>query len=309
MIHTNAHLSIRVKGKLLQLHTPLVMAIINVTPDSFYTKSRINLPNEISTAVCSSLHQGATIIDIGAYSSRPNATDISEKEEINRLDVALSACRKEFPDSIISLDTFRASVAEFAIKEYQVDIINDITGGTLDKNMFDTIAKWNIPYVLTHIQDFGYTNDPTTKWNIPYVLTHIQGTPQTMQENPNYEHFIPEVLYYFSEKLDLLKQRGISDIIIDPGFGFGKTLEQNYALIAHFEVFHHFQLPIMVGISRKSMIQKVIHTSAEESLNGTTALHTLLIEKGAHILRVHDVKEATEVITLTEKLKTIHHDF
>lgn len=287
MIHTNAHLSIRVKGKLLQLHTPLVMAIINVTPDSFYTKSRINLPNEISTAVCSSLHQGATIIDIGGYSSRPNATDISEKEEINRLDVALSACRKEFPDSIISLDTFRASVAEFAIKEYQVDIINDISGGTLDKNMFDTIAKWNIPY----------------------VLTHIQGTPQTMQENPNYEHFIPEVLYYFSEKLDLLKQRGISDIIIDPGFGFGKTLEQNYALIAHFEVFHHFQLPIMVGISRKSMIQKVIHTSAEESLNGTTALHTLLIEKGAHILRVHDVKEATEVITLTEKLKTIHHDF
>ena len=268
------------------------MAIINVTPDSFYTKSRINLPNEISTAVCSSLHQGATIIDIGAYSSRPkeyynNATDISEKEEINRLDVALSACRKEFPDSIISLDTFRASVAEFAIKEYQVDIINDISGGTLDKNMFDTIAKWNIPY----------------------VLTHIQGTPQTMQENPNYEHFIPEVLYYFSEKLDLLKQRGISDIIIDPGFCFGKTLEQNYALIAHFEVFHHFQLPIMVGISRKSMIQKVIHTSAEESLNGTTALHTLLIEKGAHILRVHDVKEATEVITLTEKLKTIHHDF
>lgn len=287
MIHTNAHLSIRIKGKLLQLHTPLVMAIINVTPDSFYTKSRINLPNEISTAVCSSLHQGATIIDIGAYSSRPNATDISEKEEINRLDVALSACRKEFPDSIISLDTFRASVAEFAIKEYQVDIINDISGGTLDKNMFDTIAKWNIPY----------------------VLTHIQGTPQTMQENPNYEHFIPEVLYYFSEKLDLLKQRGISDIIIDPGFCFGKTLEQNYALIAHFEVFHHFQLPIMVGISRKSMIQKVIHTSAEESLNGTTALHTLLIEKGAHILRVHDVKEATEVITLTEKLKTIHHDF
>lgn len=287
MIHTNAHLSIRVKGKLLQLHTPLVMAIINVTPDSFYTKSRINLPNEISTAVCSSLHQGATIIDIGGYSSRPNATDISEKEEINRLDVALSACRKEFPNSIISLDTFRASVAEFAIKEYQVDIINDISGGTLDKNMFDTIAKWNIPY----------------------VLTHIQGTPQTMQENPNYEHFIPEVLYYFSEKLDLLKQRGISDIIIDPGFGFGKTLEQNYALIAHFEVFHHFQLPIMVGISRKSMIQKVIHTSAEESLNGTTALHTLLIEKGAHILRVHDVKEATEVITLTEKLKTIHHDF
>lgn len=287
MIHTNAHLSIRVKGKLLQLHTPLVMAIINVTPDSFYTKSRINLPNEISTAVCSSLQQGATIIDIGAYSSRPNATDISEKEEINRLDVALSACRKEFPDSIISLDTFRASVAEFAIKEYQVDIINDISGGTLDKNMFDTIAKWNIPY----------------------VLTHIQGTPQTMQENPNYEHFIPEVLYYFSEKLDLLKQRGISDIIIDPGFGFGKTLEQNYALIAHFEVFHHFQLPIMVGISRKSMIQKVIHTSAEESLNGTTALHTLLIEKGAHILRVHDVKEATEVIALTEKLKTIHHDF
>ena len=287
MIHTNAHLSIRVKGKLLQLHTPLVMAIINVTPDSFYTKSRINLPNEISTAVCSSLHQGATIIDIGAYSSRPNATDISEKEEINRLDVALSACRKEFPDSIISLDTFRASVAEFAIKENQVDVINDISGGTLDKNMFDTIAKWNIPY----------------------VLTHIQGTPQTMQENPNYEHFIPEVLYYFSEKLDLLKQRGISDIIIDPGFGFGKTLEQNYALIAHFEVFHHFQLPIMVGISRKSMIQKVIHTSAEESLNGTTALHTLLIEKGAHILRVHDVKEATEVIALTEKLKTIHHDF
>lgn len=287
MIHTNAHLSIRIKGKLLQLHTPLVMAIINVTPDSFYTKSRVNLPNEISTAVCSSLHQGATIIDIGAYSSRANATDISEKEEINRLDVALSACRKEFPDSIISLDTFRASVAEFAIKEYQVDIINDISGGTLDKNMFDTIAKWNIPY----------------------VLTHIQGTPQTMQENPNYEHFIPEVLYYFSEKLDLLKQRGISDIIIDPGFGFGKTLEQNYALIAHFEVFHHFQLPIMVGISRKSMIQKVIHTSAEESLNGTTALHTLLIEKGAHILRVHDVKEATEVIALTEKLKTIHHDF
>jgi dihydropteroate synthase len=287
MLHTDTHLSICIKGKLIDLHTPLVMAIINMTPDSFYAQSQITESNKLSQVIRKAISDGAHILDIGAYSSRPNAVDISEKEEINRLDKALSICRKDYPETCISIDTFRSSVAEFAIKEYQVDIINDISGGTLDNNMFDTIAKWNVPY----------------------VLTHIQGTPQTMQQNPSYEHFIPELLYYFSEKLDALKQRGVADIILDPGFGFGKTLEQNYALIAHFEVFHQLKLPILVGVSRKSMIQKVLNTTAEESLNGTTALHSLLLHKGAHIVRAHDVKQATEVIALTEKIKTIHYDF
>ena len=165
-------------------------------------------------------------------------------------------------------------------------MINDISGGTMDSDMFDSIAKWNVPY----------------------VLTHIQGTPQTMQQNPTYKHLIPEMLYYFSEKINQLKQRGVNDIIIDPGFGFGKTIDQNYAIIANFEVFHQFELPILVGISRKSMIQQQLGTTAENSLNGTSVLHTLLIEKGAHILRVHDVQEATEIIALTQKIKTIRHD-
>ncbi|MBP6231289.1 MAG: dihydropteroate synthase [Paludibacteraceae bacterium] len=286
MSHSNSHLSLCIKGKLVNVTKPLVMAIVNITPDSFYTESRIANSEQLTQRIENVLKDGASIIDIGAYSSRPNATHIAEKEEITRIGKALDLCRKVAPNSIISVDTFRASVAEFAIREYGADMINDISGGTMDSDMFDSIAKWNVPY----------------------VLTHIQGTPQTMQQNPTYKHLIPEMLYYFSEKINQLKQRGVNDIIIDPGFGFGKTIDQNYAIIANFEVFHQFELPILVGISRKSMIQQQLGTTAENSLNGTSVLHTLLIEKGAHILRVHDVQEATEIIALTQKIKTIRHD-
>lgn len=286
MTQHNIPLTMNIKGKLIDLTSPIIMGIVNCTPDSFYALSRINTEVALIKHIQTSLLQGATIIDIGAYSSRPDAEHISEKEEIKRLNETLSCIKNHFPTIILSVDTFRASVAEHVIKEFEIDIINDIGGGTLDAAMFDTIAKWNVGY----------------------VLNHIQGTPQTMQKNPQYENFIPEMLYYFSEKLDQLKQRGIKDIIIDPGFGFGKTLEQNYAIINHFNVLHEFELPILVGISRKSMIQKLLQVSPEESLNGTTALHTLLVEKGAHILRVHDIKEAKQVITIINQLNSLPYD-
>lgn len=287
IIPTDNPLSINIKGKLLDFCTPRVMGVINITPDSFFLQSRSNTEKDILDKVGKAIEQGASIVDVGGYSSRPNADNISAKEEQKRLDFALQIICSQFPDVIISIDTFRAEIIDFSVKNYGISIINDISGGMMDSRMFETAAKWQIPY----------------------VLSHIQGTPQTMQHNPSYEKFIPEILFYFSEKINQLKGLGVKDIILDPGFGFGKTLEQNYALINNLDVFKVFELPILVGISRKSMIQKVLQTTAEQSLNGTTVLNTLLIQKGANILRVHDVAEAMEIVRITEKLKEVQYDF
>jgi len=228
------------------------------------------------------IEEGASIIDVGAYSSRPGAEHISAEAEIQRLSIALAAIRTNFPDVIVSADTFRSAVAIMAVKDYEVDIINDISAGSADKNMFDTIAELNVPY----------------------VMMHIKGTPQNMQNNPTYDNVVEEIIKYFSEKIQKAKLSGICDIIIDPGFGFGKTLEHNYQILNRLDDFKIFELPILVGLSRKSMIYKALDTTPVGALNGTTVLNTIAIMNGADILRVHDVKEAAETI----KLCTLYHE-
>ena len=272
---------INLHGKVLNLSQPQVMGILNITPDSFYADSRKQTESEIAKRIEEIWQDGASIMDIGAYSSRPNAVDISEKEEMDRLRTALAVLRKSRLDVITSVDTFRADVAKMCVEEFGVQIINDISGGSLDKNMFQTIARLDVPY----------------------VLMHMKGTPQDMQHAPQYKDVIQEVSSYFEEKISQLNDLGVKDIILDPGFGFGKTLEHNYTLLSHLEEFHKFHLPILVGISRKSMIYKLLGTSPENALNGTTVLNTISLMKGAHILRVHDVKECIEAINLTQAIK------
>ena len=274
-------LYINVNGRLMDLSEPQVMGILNVTPDSFYAGSRSETEKDIVQRLHQIIDEGASIIDIGGYSSRPNAEHISVEEEMSRLRNGLEIIRKHHPDAVVSVDTFRADIAKMCVEEYGVAIINDISAGQMDETMFPTIAQLGIPY----------------------IIMHMKGTPQDMQTNPTYAHFLKEVFYYFSEKVQKLRDLGVKDIIIDPGFGFGKTLEHNYELMNHLEEFSLFELPLLVGVSRKSMIYKLLETTPEEALNGTTALHTIALLKGANILRVHDVKEAVESIKIVQKMK------
>ena len=274
-------LFINVNGKLMDLSQPQVMGILNVTPDSFYAGSRGVAERDIIDRLRQMMDDGASIIDIGAYSSRPDADDVSTEEEMARLRHALNLVRQHQPDAVVSVDTFRADVARMCVEEYGVAMVNDISAGEMDDEMFPTIARLGVPY----------------------IAMHMKGTPQTMQINPQYEHFLKEIFYFFSEKVQKLRDLGVKDIIIDPGFGFGKTLEHNYQLMNHLEEFKLFGLPLLVGISRKSMIYKLLDTTPEEALNGTTVLNTIALQKGAHILRVHDVKAAVEAVKIVEKMK------
>ena len=272
--------TINIKGNLISLDTPLVMGIVNITPDSFYKGSRKQSEKEIIERVQQILEQGGTIIDIGGQSTTPSSTLHTAKEELERLTPALSIIQREFPNAILSVDTFYADVAKAAVEEYGVAIINDISGGQIDDQMFATVAKLNVPY----------------------ILMHMRGTPQTMQQLTDYDNFIQDIIFYFSEKIARLNSLGVNDIIVDPGFGFSKTLEQNYELMAHLKYFHIFEIPLLVGVSRKSMLYRPLGLTAEESLNATTVLNTYALQSGAKILRVHDVKEAVECVKLTCKL-------
>lgn len=273
--------TINIKGELLELSQPIVMGILNITPDSFFAESRKQGEQEIVARVAEILTQGGKIVDIGAQSTRPSSTLLSSKEEIERLRPALNIINKEFPDAILSVDTFYSDVARFCVEEHGVDIINDISGGEMDKNMFDTVASLNVPY----------------------ILMHMRGTPQTMSQLTDYDNLIQDIFYYFSKKIAELHLKGVNDIILDPGFGFSKTIDQNYELMASLKGFSIFDLPLLVGISRKKMIYNLINSTAEESLNGTSILNTFALQNGADILRVHDVKEAVEAVKITEKLK------
>ena len=274
-------LYINVNGRLMDLSEPQVMGILNVTPDSFYAGSRSETEKDIVQRLHQIIDEGASIIDIGGYSSRPNAEHISVEEEMSRLRNGLEIIRKHSPNAVVSVDTFRADVAKMCVEEYGVAIINDISAGQMDEEMFPTIAKLGVPY----------------------IIMHMKGTPQDMQVSPKYDHFLKEIFYYFSEKVQKLRDLGVKDIIIDPGFGFGKTIEHNSELMNHLEEFSLFELPLLVGVSRKSMIYKLLGTIPEEAMNGTTALHTIALLKGANILRVHDVKEAVESIKIVQKMK------
>lgn len=273
---------INVNGRLMDLSEPQVMGILNVTPDSFYAGSRMETEKDIINRLHQITSEGASILDIGAYSSRQDAEHISTEEEMNRLRTGLDLVRKHQPEAVVSVDTFRADVAKMCVEEFGAAMINDISAGQLDAAMFGTIAQLGVPY----------------------IIMHMQGTPQNMQMNPHYDHLLKEVFLYFAERVQKLRDLGVKDIIIDPGFGFGKTLEHNYELMNHLDEFRLFELPLLVGISRKSMIYKLLGTTPEEALNGTTVLNTLALMKGANILRVHDVKAAREAVTLVEKMKS-----
>ena len=272
---------INVKGRLLDLTTPQVMGILNVTPDSFYSGSRMQTQEEIAVRARQIIDEGASIIDIGAYSSRPNAEHITAGEEMNRLRTGLEIVNRNHPDAIVSVDTFRADVAEQCVKDYGVAIVNDIAAGEMDDRMFETVARLGVPY----------------------IMMHMQGTPQNMQKEPHYDNLIKEVFIYFARKVQQLRDLGMKDIILDPGFGFGKTLEHNYELMAHLEESSIFELPLLVGVSRKSMIYKLLGGTPQDALNGTTVLDTVALMKGANILRVHDVREAVEAVRIVEKLR------
>lgn len=259
------------------------MGILNVTPDSFYAASRMQTEDAVRQRVRQMVEEGAQMVDIGAYSSRPGADDVSPREEMERLTWGMKVVREEAPDMPVSVDTFRADVAKMAIEELDADIINDISGGELDKAMFPTVAKLGVPY----------------------VLMHMKGTPQTMQEAPHYDDLMKEMLLYFAERVQKLRDLGQKDIILDPGYGFAKTLDHNYELLQHQEMLNVFELPILVGVSRKSMIYKLLGCTPQEALNGTTVLNTLALQKGANILRVHDVKAAVEVVRLYQKFEKL----
>lgn len=268
-------------GRLLSLERPKVMGILNATPDSFFSGSRVETERDIAQRSLQILNEGGHIIDIGAYSTRPFATEVSEAEERERMANALRIVRQELPDAVISVDTFRASIAKMSVEEFGADIINDISAGDFDNGMIDTMAQLRVPY----------------------IAMHTQGRPQTMQTAPSYENVVADVVKHLSEKVQLLRQRGIADIVIDPGFGFGKTIAHNFELLRHLEAFHIFKRPILVGISRKSFISKTLNVDTDAALNGTTALHAIALSKGTHILRVHDVESAVQVVTLNEHLQ------
>jgi dihydropteroate synthase len=274
--------NINIRGSLFDLRSPRVMGVLNITPDSFYSGSRVNGDAEILERASEMIDSGADILDVGAYSSRPGAEDITEEEELDRLIPTLKILRREFPSAILSLDTFRSSIAETGIKHFGVDIINDISGGMLDNRMFDIIEKYNVPY----------------------IMMHMKGNPQTMHINPVYNDLLAEIIRWFSARKQELVLRGVRDIIIDPGFGFAKTIDHNFILLNSLERFSVLELPLMVGLSRKSMIWKTLGISPDKSLNGTSILNTVALMKGASILRVHDVNEAVQAVKLVSRLKT-----
>ena len=275
---------INVNGSLLDLSQPRVMGILNVTPDSFYAGSRTQTEAEIVRRVRQIVSEGAAIIDIGAYSSRSNADNVSSREEMERLRMGLKILFEIQPDAVVSVDTFRADVARMCVEEYGDAIINDIAAGEMDTDMFHTVAALNVPY----------------------IMMHMQGTPQSMQQHPHYDNLLKEVFLYFARKVQQLRDLGVKDIILDPGFGFGKTMEHNYELLSHLEEFRIFELPLLVGVSRKSMIYRLLDITPQEALNGTTVLDTICLLKGADILRVHDVKEAVETVRIVQAMRNNH---
>ena len=266
-------------GKLIDISKPLIMGVINVTNDSFFDGSQFRLRSRIARRAEQILAEGGSIIDIGACSTRPGSLPVDEAQEIKRLTKALSVIRKRFPEAVISIDTYRSNVIKVMQSNFGIDIVNDISAGELDAQMFKTVADLKLIY----------------------VLMHMKGNPSNMQENPKYENdIIKEQFGFFTQKVEKLKLLGVKDIIIDPGFGFGKNADHNYTLLKNLESFKLFELPILAGLSRKSMIYKLLNTCPSKALNGTTVLNTIAIQNGAKILRVHDVKEAAEVIKLTE---------
>ncbi|MFN3136610.1 MAG: dihydropteroate synthase [Allomuricauda sp.] len=273
-------MTINCKGELVDLTRPKVMGILNLTPDSFFDGGKYKDETSILQQVEYMLNQGATFIDTGAYSSRPGAEHVPEDEELQRMLPVIDLILTKFPDTLISVDTFRSKVAAESIA-HGAALINDISAGNLDAAMFDTVANYQVPY----------------------IMMHMKGTPQSMQKQATYSDVIKDLRSYFSEKIRETTSKKINDIIIDPGFGFAKTTEQNYTLLNHLDLFQTFGLPILIGLSRKSMIYKVLESSPQEALNGTTALHTIALLKGTNIIRAHDVKEAMECVKLVEVLK------
>ncbi len=278
---TNRKRTLNIRGRLMDLSTPRVMGILNVTPDSFYAGSRTPGAEAVAARVRQIRDEGADFIDIGAYSSRPGAADVPAAEEMERLRMGLGVIAREAPEMPVSVDTFRADVARMCVEEYGVSIINDIAGGQLDAAMFDTVARLGVPY----------------------VLMHMQGTPQTMQREPHYDDVVAEVFQTLARGAQRLHAMGAADVILDPGFGFGKTVAQNYDLLAHLDELVALGLPVLVGVSRKSMIWRLVGGGPEDALNGTTAIHTIALMKGASILRVHDVKAATEAVKIVGALQ------
>jgi dihydropteroate synthase len=270
----------KIKGQLIDFSVPKVMGVLNVTPDSFYDGGRYTAEKKIASKVEKMIMEGADFIDVGAYSSRPGAAIISYEEEVRRLSKTMKVLKSRFPSIIISIDTFRSGIARKMVEEYGADMINDISAGDMDKEMFSTIADLQIPY----------------------VMMHMQGTPQTMQKNPKYKNIVKDIITIFAGKVEELKLLGVDDVILDPGFGFGKTLDHNYELMNGLGLFAVLNKPIMVGVSRKSMIGKLLGCTPDEALNGTVVLNTIALMKGIDILRVHDVKEAVEAIRIVEKL-------
>jgi dihydropteroate synthase len=272
---------INVGGKLLDLSVPKVMGILNITPDSFYSGSRTFTEKEVLSRASQMVKDGADILDVGGYSSRPGAEEITQDEEIRRILPTIRMIRNEFPDAVISVDTFRSEIAHEAVKNCGAGMINDISGGDGDEDMFKTVSELNVPY----------------------IMMHMKGTPRTMQTNPEYDDVVSDILKWAGVKITALRSKGVNDIIFDPGFGFGKTIDHNFEMLRRLTDFSITGLPLLIGISRKSMIWKTLSTTPEGALNGTTALNSVALLNGADILRVHDVKEAVETIALIEKIK------
>jgi dihydropteroate synthase len=268
-------------GSLMDVSTPRVMGILNVTPDSFYSGSRTQTSKQIAERVEQLRNEGADIIDIGACSTRPGSEQPTIDEEMNRLQMGLKVAQDVWPEAILSVDTYRSKVAQVCVEKYGVAMVNDIAAGQMDEEMFPTVARLGVPY----------------------VLMHMQGTPDTMQVNPHYTDVVDEVVTYLARRSNELHDRGVADVIVDPGFGFGKTLEHNYELMSRLEELHLLEMPLLVGISRKSMVYRLLGVTPEEALNGTTALNTIALMKGAHILRVHDVKACRQCIDIVDKLR------
>lgn len=273
--------SLNLKGRLVTIDHPWVMGIINITPDSFYSGSRVNDEKTLVERVRGMLADGADVLDVGACSTRPGSESVDAQGEMERLQWALAVIWREAPGTILSVDTYRADVARRCVEEWGADIINDISGGTLDDNMFATMASLRVPY----------------------VLMHMRGTPETMSSMTDYDDVAADVLEWMARRIDQLRQMGVADVIADPGFGFAKTVEQNYELLAHLNAFHALEAPLLVGVSRKRMIYTPLDISADVALNGTTVVNTIALQQGAHILRVHDVRAAVEAVKLTTMLR------
>lgn len=273
-------MTINCNGKLIDLNTPRIMGILNLTPDSFFDGGRYQIEEEILKQVEIMLSEGATFIDLGGYSSRPGAKDVSAEDERSRVLPALELILKNFENILVSIDTFRSEIAQECI-ETGACMINDISAGSMDEKMFETAARLQVPY----------------------IIMHMKGTPQDMQTHTTYQNLVKDIIYYFSEKVFELRALGLNDIIIDPGYGFSKTLDQNYEILGCSELLKNLELPILTGISRKSMLYKVLECGPEDALNATTAAHSIALMKGTNILRVHDVKEASETIRIMEQIK------